>query len=162
MYQPYPTGSQDSFPVTARPPAPTPVLNAVKLMYASAGLCVILVLVNFVTKHSLQKALIRRFPHRSITQIHNVVNEFVVLAAFIAIISLALWIWMAWANSGGRNWARIVSSVLFGIFTVYLLFSLGGIATGAGKIVELVTWLLAIAALVLLWLRPSSAYFKPQ
>ena len=33
---------------------------------------------------------------------------------------IALWLWMARANGQGRNWARILSTVLFGLGTLEL------------------------------------------
>ena len=35
-------------------------------------------------------------------------------------IGIALWLWMARANGQGRNWARILSTVLFGVATLQL------------------------------------------
>ena len=34
---------------------------------------------------------------------------------------IALWLWMARANSQGRNWARILSTVLSGLATLKLI-----------------------------------------
>ena len=43
----------------------------------------------------------------------------------VAIVSLlvpvALWLWMARANGQGRNWARILSTVLFALATLELI-----------------------------------------
>ena len=39
------------------------------------------------------------------------------------LVVIALWLWMARANGQGRNWARILSTVLFGLATLELIGS---------------------------------------
>ena len=53
-------------------------------------------------------------------QRHNAEIAAVVTAVIGALIAIGLWLWMAWANRRGRNWARIVSAVFFGINTLDL------------------------------------------
>ena len=55
-----------------------------------------------------------------------------------ALIAVALWLWMAWANNRGRNWARIVSAVFFGISTLDLLISFATVRGVGDLIVGLV------------------------
>ncbi len=79
----------------------------------------------------------------------------------------ALWLWMAWKTGTGRNWARIVSTVSFGLLSVYCgkfaidLFSVttikAGIAVYLG--VFFLQWIAGLVALILLWQHPSSEYF---
>ena len=37
------------------------------------------------------------------------------------LVMIALWLWMARAVGRGRNWARILSTVLFGLATLQLI-----------------------------------------
>ena len=37
------------------------------------------------------------------------------------LVAIALWLWMARATRQGRNWARILSTVLFGLATLELI-----------------------------------------
>ena len=70
----------------------------------------------------------------------------------------ALWLWMARATSKGRNWARIVSTVLFGLATLQLAGNIGdGVAL---VIIAVLTWLVGLAAVWLLWYPASSAFFR--
>jgi hypothetical protein len=67
---------------------------------------------------------------------------------------------MARTNGQGRNWARIVSTALFGVATLQLP---DDIRTGlALMIIAVLTWLAGLAAVWLLWRPASSAFFKPQ
>jgi hypothetical protein len=63
---------------------------------------------------------------------------------------------MARANGQGRNWARILSTVLFGLATLELtpyLFGFGEVfgVTVFGLIFPLLTWLVGLAVVWLLW-----------
>jgi hypothetical protein len=81
----------------------------------------------------------------------------VVIVVF-GLVPIALWLWMARAASGGKNWARILSTVLFVLATLQL--------TGSRGVVQVftvaLTWLIGLAVVWLLWRPASSAFFKPQ
>src|SRR5579859_7197739 len=42
-----------------------------------------------------------------------------VFGAIGGLVLAALWLWMAWKTRTGRNWARIVSTVFFGLLSIY-------------------------------------------
>ncbi len=93
---------------------------------------------------------------------------FITVAIVSGLVPIAPWLWMARANGQGRNWARSLSTVLFGLATLDLIsalpqsvISFGGL-TGFGLIFWLPTWLVGAAAVWLLWRPASSAFFKPQ
>src|ERR1700749_2289708 len=44
----------------------------------------------------------------------------------LAVIMVSLWLWMAWKNRTGRNWARIVSTVFFGLSCTSLYSDVSG------------------------------------
>jgi hypothetical protein len=66
---------------------------------------------------------------------------------------------MARANKGGRPWARILSTVFFGMATVSLLYSFGQPSPGPARGLGLAGWAIGLAAVVSLWNRRSSGYF---
>jgi hypothetical protein len=91
----------------------------------------------------------------------NQLNTFIIALALLSgIVGIALWLWMARANSQGKNWARIVSTVLFCLATLDLVGVLGEPKTLLGLIFPLLTWLIGVCAVFLLWRSPSSAFFK--
>ena len=69
---------------------------------------------------------------------------------------IALWLWMARATSQGRNWARILSTALFGLGTLELIGNHGF----AQVFCAVLTWLTALAAVWLLWRPASSVFFR--
>ena len=75
---------------------------------------------------------------------------------------IGLWLWMARATSQGRNWARILSTVLFALATLELLSALEGIGKDgvAQALFAGLTWLSGLAAVWMLWRPASSAFFK--
>ncbi len=78
-----------------------------------------------------------------------------------------LWLWTAWKTGTGRNWARIVSTVFFGLLSVYCgkfaigLFSVTTMKAGTAGYLGAIflQWIVGLVALMLLWQHPSSEYF---
>jgi hypothetical protein len=80
----------------------------------------------------------------------------IALVTVFAMVVIALWLWMARATSQGRNWARILSTVLFGLATLELIGNHGI----AQLFCAVLTWLSGLAAVWLLWRPASSAFFR--
>jgi hypothetical protein len=169
MYQPFPSSGQPAEPL--RPPAPAPVLTAVKLMYAGAfvtaaeliiGLAIIVVDIKAAVRgqflgHSLAAPQLRPL----------IITVWMVFS----LVLIALWLWMARANGQGRNWARILSTMLFGLATLQLrgIFTPPVSHAGfgvtvlyyAGTALSVAAWLAGAAAVWQLWRPASRAFFKP-
>jgi len=169
MYQPYPSSGEPARP--PRPPAPAPVQTAVKFMYAGAavsaagliiGLALIIIDITAAARgrllgHSLTAPQMRPL----------VITVWIVFG----LVGIALWAWMARANGQGRNWARILSTVLFGLATLQLLHPQPqGSPAGFGvtvlyygvTVAFVAAWLVGAAAVWLLWRPASRAFFKPR
>jgi hypothetical protein len=183
MYQPY-SSSGGQLTEPPRPPAPAPVLTAVKLMYTGAAISIVTVITELALIPAIKAALRTANPSLTAAQVRPV-NVLLTLEIVLGLVAATLWLWMARANGHGRNWARILSTVLFGLATLeairagtnyrggYLAhFTVGGHgysvihsvfgATVLGVIVPVLTWLIGVAAVWLLWRPASSAFFKPQ
>ena len=158
MYQPYPSNGK---PVDAvRPPAPQPVLQAVKLMYVGAAVSTVSLIISLVDISGTKSAIEKARPSLTAAQV-NQLNTFIIsLAVVSGVVGIALWLWMARANSQGKNWARIVSTVLFCLATLDLVGVLGEPKTVLGLIFPLLTWLIGVCTVFLLWRSPSSVFFK--
>lgn len=173
-YQPYPTGgstNETASPVQ-RPPQPQSLRNAVRLMWVGAALALVGVIVTLafskniksaVTKAAVKANATNRSEGKTVlttSQIHSLANVTVGLLAIVGVIAVLLWVWMAWANNKGRNWARIVATVLFGLNTISLLLEIGRASTTI--IVVVIGWLVGLGAIVFLWRKETTAYIKPQ
>ena len=160
MYQPYPSTGKPVEP--DRPPAPQSVLNAVKLMYVGAAVSTVSLIVSLASIGGTKDAIRKARPSLTAAQV-NQLNTFIITLAIVSgVVGVALWLWMARANSQGRNWARILSSVLFGLATVDLWGVLSQPKTLLGLVFPLLTWLVGLGAVILLWRRESGEFFKPR
>jgi flagellar biosynthesis protein FlhB len=156
--QPYPSGAK--VPAPAGPDLPPPVKMAVRLMWIGAALSAISAVVAAVTVSSLRDAIVKVHPAYTTTQIHNAERAQAFLYIFIGVISVGFWIWMSFANRSGKQWTRIVATVLFGINTVYTALTLA--ATAIGLVFVLLLWLDGLAATILLWRREAGRFYKRE
>lgn len=163
MYENYPsTAGGGQVPEPAQRPAPpTSVQTAVRLMYAGAVISAISFILGLATIGSLKSSLRTRYPHYTSTQINNAVHLSIGVIVVVGIIGVGLWLWMARMNLKGRNWARITGTVFFGLNTLDLLGAFRS-ASSVSAVFAIVTWLVGLGAVIMLWRRESTAYFKPQ
>ncbi len=170
-YQPYPTGGYQSYPagggqVPQQAARPSSVRTAMWLMYAGGALsllsAILVLAISGRIKTDVDNALIKRnataTKKLTLAQIHSVASAYVVIIVIVLLISVALWAWMAWANGRGKPWARIVASVLFGLNTIFLLYGIS--RAGSSTLFTGLGWLIGLVAIIMLWQRASSAYFK--
>ena len=160
MVQPYPSTGKSVEP--EQPAAPPSVLNAVKLMYVGAAVSTVSLVISLVDISGTKAAIRKARPNLTVTQV-NQLNTFIIALALIAgVVGVALWLWMSRANSQGKNWARILSTVLFGLATLDLFGVLSQPKTVLGLVFPALTWLIGLGAVILLWRRESSEFFKPR
>ncbi len=159
MYQSYPSSGQPAGPL--RLAAPAPVRTAVKLMYAGAAVStapLIIALATPIAGDMNAYHLTVLGHHLTAAQISQWRPLIITLVTVAGLVVPALWLWMARASGQGRNWARILSTVLFGLATLHLAGS-QGVAQVAFAVL---TWLAGLAAVWLLWRPASSAFFKTR
>lgn len=157
-YQSYPTGGAAE-PEPQRPAPPTPVLQAVKLMYAGAIVSAVSLIITLVTVGSLKTAIHNADPSLSASKLHSAEVAAVAVAIIFGLIGIGLWLWMAYANKAGKNWARITATVFFGLDTLSILTSFRQAEPVLSRLVSILVWLIGLGAIVLLYQRESSAYF---
>ncbi len=179
MSQSYRPSGQPAGPL--RPAAPAPVRTAVTLMYAGAAISTVTVIIALALIPAIKAALRTAHPSLTAAQVSDV-NTLITLAMVFGLAVIAAWLWMARVNGRGKNWARILCTVLFGLATLELIrvrpqypggylahFTVGGRvypvihsvvgATVLGLIVPVLLWLAGLAAVWLLWRPASSAFF---
>ena len=117
---------------------------------------------SLVTISSLKSAILKKFPHYTTAQVHSAEVAIVVGVVIEAVIAIGLWLWMARANAAGRNYARITGTVLFVVYTLFLLLDLRRPSVGIGLIFAALVWLAGLGAVIMLWRRESSEYFSPR
>ena len=160
MYQPYPSTDRPVEP--DKPPAPQSVLNAVKLMYAGAAVSTVSLIISLATISGTKDAIKKAKPSLTATQVNQLNTFIIALAVVSGVIGVALWLWMARKNGEGKSWARILSTVLFALATVDLFGVVSQPKTVLGLVFPVLTWLIGLGAVVFLWRRESTEFFKPR
>ncbi len=164
MYENYPSaagGGQVPEPAQ-RPAPPTSVQTAVRLMYSGAVISAISFILGLATLGNLKHTLQKDHPSYTTAHINSLVTASVVFIIVVGIIGVGLWVWMARMNLRGRNWARILGTVFFAIDTLDLLAVFRGSANAISAVFAIVTWLVGLGAVIMLWRRESTAYFKRE
>ena len=141
-------------------PPPPAILNAVKLMYAGAVVNIIGLIVGLATAGDLKSAIKKAQPRLTATQVTNSEHFLITATVVSSLIGAGLWLWMAWANKNGKSWARIVSSVFFGIATLNTAASFAQPGDVLSRIFTVAVWLVGLGAIVLLWRPESTAYYR--
>lgn len=80
------------------------------------------------------------------------------LLALVAVLAL-VYIGMAVAAFAGKSWGRVATTALTVLFCGFLLLNLGG---GGSSLVVLAPMVLAVAGVVLMFLRPSAEWFAAR
>ena len=167
MYQPYPSGGRPAEP--PRLAAPAPVRTAIKLMYASAAISTVPLIITLASIGDTNGYHLRWNGHSLTAAQISHWRPLIITAAVVGgLVVPAVWLWMARANGRGRNWARIVSTVLFGAATLDLTgafgppgFRLSLAPTVFGPTITVLYWLVGLAVVWLLWRPASRGYFRP-
>ena len=144
----------------SRGEAPSSVINAVRLMYVSAALGILGMILLFVTKDELKKSIQENDAKLSGTELDNAVNGVLAIAVVLAIIFTVLWLVLANFVQKGKNWARIVTWILAAIGVLSVLGSFG--QPPLNVVLAIIGGVINIAIIVLLALKPSSEYFSSR
>jgi hypothetical protein len=158
MYPTYPSGTE--MPEVQRPPVPSPVRNAVRAMYAGAAVTVVGVVIEILTAGATKTAIEKRSHHLTASQLNASEHALVIGFAVSGLIAVAAWIVIARACQRGQAWARITGTVLFGLATVDTIVSATAPVAGPVKAWWPVIWLAGLTAVILLWQRASTAFFR--
>ena len=171
QYPQYPDAPQEQWGQQAQPgqpvEQPSSVRTAVLLMRVGAVISLLSLVATLLTLGSL-KSQIRDQLVAGGQQVTDAAVDAayaiaIVGSVVVALIGVGLWLWMAWKNGQGRGWARIVATVLGGLNVVMTLFSVAsGNATALAMVLGLVNLVLAVAILVLLWKKESSAFYAAR
>ena len=140
-------------------PRPRTVRAAARLMVAGA-LAELAALVTVVlTAGQVKAVVLAKDPaawHAALVHI--------VAAEVGAPIAVGVWLWLAWANGRGHDWARMLSMAFFGLATLSILSSLAqGAVVGApaDMIAAAVVWTLGLASVVLIFTPAANRYYRP-
>jgi len=158
MYQRYPSSTKavDQDPG----PAPQSIQNAVKLMYAGAVLSAVAFIVSFATVGDLKANIRKAKPTWTAHQVSQGATQLIIYSVITGVIGIGLWIWMARKNAQGRQWARMVASVLFAFNTLSGIGLFQQHSTVFSIALWALTWAAGLGAIILLWQPMSSDFYN--
>jgi len=141
-------------------PRPRAVRAAVTLMLAGAAAELAALITVAVTSGAVRAAVAARYP--AAVQAATVHQIAVLIGAPFAI---GIWLWLAWANGKGQDWARVLSAACFGLITLSVLFSLAqdaAIFAPADLAVGVIEWAIGLTSVVLIFTPAAGRYYRPQ
>lgn len=159
-YPQYPTDPASQGGVApAKPPRPTAVEKAVKLIWANIALSLVGAVVTFAMLDSLVDRAMESAD--ASVDADTLRAGFIVGGAVGLAISVALFAMLAYFIGKGANWARITYTVLS---VLGFLLSLVGIGDQPALflLLSVLSLALTVWALILLWTQESSAWFKAR
>ena len=148
----------------AAPPAPVrpkQVDMGFWLLIAAAVVSIISIPVSFAWMNSVEfeESIVQNSTVAiSASEMDAIIAITVATTVFIAAISLAVALLVALFIRKGHNWARIVATV----FAALGLLGLTNLATGGAllAVLTVLSVLLPVAAVIMLWMKPSTEYFN--
>jgi hypothetical protein len=130
-------------------------------MYVGALASLVGIVIDLLMRHSIRTAIFQHSRNMTPAKVTDAYHAELVVLVVFGLIGVGLWLWMARSCLAGKSWARVTATVFFGIDTLAVL--LGAAAapgTGLTRIYGLVVWIIGLVAIVLLWRRSSSDYFR--
>jgi hypothetical protein len=157
VYQAFPA----PIPAPSAGPAPASVRRAAYLMYAGAVVYLVSGIVGVISLVNAGPGSPLYAGHDGSSRVSGAGRGVIIAMVLTSIvIPILLWLWMAWKCKAGRPWARIFSTVLFGLGTLATLLSLAT-TTGFWALLGMIAgWLAGLGATILLWQRSSSWFFR--
>jgi peptidoglycan/LPS O-acetylase OafA/YrhL len=152
----YPQPYRAAAPAVAAGQLPASMVTAIRLMYAGAAYSLVWVIGIIAISASIVK-------HHPVygSGDGQALSGADVFAVLFGIMQAALWLGIARRCRRRRRGARTAGTVLFVVYTVGVFSALasGQAGLGPAKLVTVIGWLIALAAVLALWRRSSSAFF---
>ena len=146
------------------PGQPRTVFAAVWLMIAGAAAELGVMVTLLATQNGIKADVIARYPAYA-HAIRHAVNVQVTLDVVAGPIVIAVWLWLAWMSSRGKQRGRVAFAVFFGLTSLSVLYSLSQgslVYAPAAMSVGLGIWAIAAAAIMLIFNKASSPYFHKR
>ena len=143
---------------------PASIKQAVMLMRVGAGLSLIGLLAALVTVGNLKDQITKQLGAGGTRVDQATIDAAVTVGIAGAIvgglIGAGLWFWMSVMNGKGKSWARVLSTVFFGVSLLAIIFTLAQGATPAlSLVVSLISLVLGAYIIFLLYKKESTAFY---
>jgi hypothetical protein len=161
MYQQYPGGPGSAEPAAGPVSAPQSVIQAARVMYVGVAASVVGIVIDLLMRHTIQTAIIQHRGKMTTSQVNTAYHAELAVLVIFGLIGAGLWLWMARSCLAGKSWARVTSTVFFGIDTLFVLIGAAAVRGGGlTRLYGIIVWVIGLIAIILLWRRSSSDYFR--
>jgi hypothetical protein len=141
-------------------PRPRSVRVAVKLMLAGAAAELAAMITVISTLGSVRATVAARD-----AAVLQTVHLHQVTDIALAPVAIGMWLWLAWANGHGQDWARPLSAACFALISLSLIAALAQDAAAfapATVIAAAIVWALGLSSVVLIFTPAAGRYYRPQ
>jgi len=139
---------------------PRSVRVAVRLMLAGAAAELAAMITIISTMGSVRATVAARdAAAMQVVHLHQVTD------IGLAPVAIGMWLWLAWANGRGQDWARPLSAACFGLISFGVIAALAQHAAAlapATMIAAAVVWTLGLSSVVLIFTPAAGRYYRPQ
>ena len=136
-----------------RPPLPSSVSTASRLMYLGGGLSVLGAIAGLAGVPAL-KVIAAQNQDRP-----GAVGTAVAILLIHGLVGTALWLWLARETGNGLRRARAWATVIFALATVSGIADATAPSTGLTQAFSGIEWVVGLCAVILLWNRSSRRYY---
>ena len=162
---PSPPPYQNQAPVA--PVTPPGSVSGAFFIYLIAAVLAVIGAILTLTSNVWTQAIADSGANTSGVNVHTLVNTLKIVSVIFALIFIALYLFFAFKMRAGRNWARIVLTVLSALSVISAFSTTTTSVTVNGHVyksttTQLTGWIgvvLSILAIVLMFLPASNAYF---
>lgn len=155
------SGGHDQPAAPAGPP-PKEVRWATFAMYAAVALSLLGLLVGIIDSAGYKDSIRAANVGKTTVDIDALYTAAIVFGVVVTLLVAALYIFLARQLLNGKNWARITTFIVVGLFTLLGLLGLGGDAPTISRLVSILVLVANASVLVLLALKPSGQFFASR
>jgi hypothetical protein len=141
-------------------PRPRSVRVAVKLMLVGAA-AELAAMITVISTLGSARATVAARDAAAMQAVH--LHQVTIIG--LAPVAIGIWLWLAWANGRGQDWARLLSAGCFALISLSVMAQLAqGVAAfaPATMIAAAVVWALGLSSVVLIFTPAAGRYYRPQ
>lgn len=145
-----------------RGPVPSTVRLAVALMFVGALAALVGIVVTLTNMDHIRELFENTVPKMEPDKIDNATTFAIVEQVVLNVVRAAIWVVLALFVRQGRQWARIVSTLVAVLGVALILRNIGETEEIGAMIAAWGQVVCGVLAVVLIWLPPSMRWFRPR
>lgn len=145
-----------------RGPVPSTVRLAVLLMFVGALAALVGVVVTLTNIDHIRELFENTVPKMDPDKVDNATTFAVIEQVVLNVLRATVWVLLALFVRQGRQWARIVSTLVAVLGVALTLRGVGGTEEIGAMIAGWGQIGCGVVAVILIWLPPSMAWFRPR